>query len=105
MHLIGPTLDRCNRIDHTQTPILVTVPIEAYAATLLFNNALHKSHHSARAVWCRMSDSVANANRLRTRSNSGSVECAYCLRLCPGRIFSDIHNQESLRHGERHGVF
>ena len=50
MNLVRSTLNRCDRVDDTETAILMAVPVETYAAALFFDDALHELDHGTRAV-------------------------------------------------------
>ena len=52
MDLIGTRLNSGQRIDDTQTAVLVPVPVETNIAALLVDDAFYKSHDRARRrVW------------------------------------------------------
>src|SRR6266498_4039963 len=105
MNLIRAGLNCSDRVDDTQTAILMPVPIEPDVATLFLDNVLHKSNHRPRAIRSWMSDGVADADSLRSALNGSRIERANCFRVCPRSIFGDIHHGHSFTDGKSHRLF
>src|SRR6185436_19146024 len=88
-----------------QTTILMTMPVETDAPALLFNDALHKTHYSARSIRRRMTNGIANANRFGATANRRGVQSAKCLRISSRRVFGHIHHRHTFANSKADGVF
>ena len=105
MDLISPAFDCRYGIDYAQAPILMTVPIEPYAAPLLFDDVLDEPHHRARSIRSRVAHRVANTNGLCPAANGGRVKCSKGFRSRSGRVFSDIHHWQAFTYSKSHSLF
>src|SRR5262245_30877627 len=100
MHPVGATFKCRNRIDYTQAPVLMAVPVDPNLSALLIDYLPDETGERARAVWSRVPYRIGNYHGVRTGLNRSREQSANRLRARTCRIFSSKHDGHSLFHRE-----
>src|SRR5260370_827100 len=105
VNLICAAFDCRERIDHTQSAVLMSVPVQAHLLALLVDYSAHKLNYFARTIGRGVADRVADADGPGTAANRGGVERANRFRISARRIFGHEYDRQAFTYGKGHRLF
>src|SRR5262249_13182445 len=94
-----------NRVNHSESSILVAVPVYLHLLAGFGNDLFDKSYESRNACWCRVSHGITDADATCAALDSGRVELANSVGMCARGVLGHIHYRQVMFCGEADCVF
>ena len=85
--------------------IAVAVPVDPDVDAQLVDERLHEADHRLRAIRCRVSDRVGDAQALDARADRRRIQQPQRVGVGPRGIFRYVHRRQPLLDGEGKSVF